>query len=138
MDAATRVHAHGAKAKEVLEGAASMLSEVFGQLLPDHPMPSSLPELVQDLLAEENLFGEYYKAKTKAGAKAALTFAMASGIDGDYEKAVEDIPRRPDGKKVQLKPYVDRAGKLSELLADLVHKISAAKASTSASASAAP
>ena len=101
-------------------------------------MPSSLPELVQGLLAEENLFNEYYKAKTKAGAKAALTFAMASGIDGDYEKAFEDIPRRPDGKKVQLKPFADRAGKLSELLAELVHKISAAKASTSVSASAAP
>ena len=58
-------------------------------------MPSSLPELVQGLLAKENLFGEYNKAKTKAGAKVALMFAMASGIDGDYEKAFEDIPRRP-------------------------------------------
>ena len=92
-------------------------------------MPSSLPELVQDLLAEENLFGEYYKAKTKAGAKAALTFAMASGIDGDYEKAFEDIPRRPEGKKVQLKPYADRAGKLSELLAELLNKLLGTKMS---------
>ena len=101
-------------------------------------MPSSLPELVQGLLAKEDLFGEYYKEKTKAGAKAAITFALASGIEGDYEKAYEDIPRRPDGKKVQLKPFADHAGKLSELLAELVHKISAAKASTSVSASAAP
>ena len=101
-------------------------------------MPSSLPELAQGLLAEEDLFGEYYKAKTKAGAKAALTFALASGIDGDYEKAFEAVPKRPDGKKVPLKPFVECAGKLSELLAELVHKISAAKMSTSMSASAAP
>ena len=138
MDAATRVHAHGAKAKEVLEGVASVLPDIFQQLLPERSMPSSLPELVQSLLAEENLFGEYYKAKTKAGAKAALTFALASGIDGDYEKAFEDVPKKPDGKKVSLKPFADRAGKLSELLAELVHKISAAKMSTSVSVSAAP
>jgi len=138
LDAATRVHAHGAKAKEVLEGAASILSEVFEQLFPNHAAPSSLPELVQGLLAKEDLFGEYYKEKTKAGAKAALTFALASGIDGDYEKAFEDVPKRPDGKKVHLKPFADRAGNLSELLAELVNKISAAKTSTSVSASVAP
>ena len=101
-------------------------------------MPSSLPELVQGLLAKEDLFGEYYKEKTKAGAKAAITFALASGIEGDYEKAFEDVPRRPDGKKVQLKPFAERAGKLSELLAKLVNKIAATKTSTSASAYVAP
>ena len=36
LDAATRVHSHGAKAKDVLEGAASILSEVFEQLLPNN------------------------------------------------------------------------------------------------------
>ena len=138
MDAATRVHAHGEKAKGVLEGAASILSEVFEQLLPDPSMPSSVADLVQSLVAKEDLFGEYMMEKTKSGAKVALTFAMASGIEGNYEKAFEDFPRRPDGKKVSLKPYVDRAGKLSDLLATLVIKLSATKTSTSASASVAP
>ena len=45
---------------------------------------------------------------------------------------------RPDGKKVPLKPHADRAGKLADLLAALVAKISDAKTSTSASASVAP
>ena len=88
--------------------------------------------------ADENLFGEYYKAKTKAWAKAAITFALASGIDGDYKKAFEDIPRRPDGKKVQLKPFADRVGKLSELLAELLSKLLATKTSARTSASVAP
>ena len=87
MDAVTRVHAHGTKAKEVLEGHSSVISKVFGRLFPERPVPSSLPELVQNLLAEEQLFGEFYKAQTKAGAKVALTFALASGIDDDSEKA---------------------------------------------------
>ena len=138
LDAAARVHSHGAKAKDVLGGVASILSEVFEQLSPGQPIPSSLPELVQSLLAKEDLFGEYYKEKTKAGAKAAITFALASGIEGDYEKAYEDHPRPPDGKKVQLKPFADRAGKLSELLANLLIKLHASKASTSTSASVVP
>ena len=138
MDAATRVHAHGEKAKGVLEGVASILSEVFEQLLPDQPMPSSVAELVQSLVAKEDLFGKYLVEKTKSGAKAALTFALASGIEGNYEKAFEDFPRRPDGKKVPLKPYADRAGKLADLLAALVIKLSSTKTSTSASASVSP
>ena len=116
----------------------SVLSEVFGRLFPGRPMPSSLPELVQSLLAEDEIFGEYYKAQTKAGVKASLMFALASGIEGDYEKAYEDHPRRPDGKKVKLKPFADRAGKLSELLSNLLIKLHASKASTSTSASVAP
>ena len=52
----------------------------------------------------------------KADAKTAITFALASGIDGDFEKAYEDIPRRPNGKKVPLKHFADRAGELAELL----------------------
>ena len=132
------MHAHGAKAKEVLEGAGLVLSEVFGQLFPRHPVPPSVPELVQSFVAEEDMFGEYYKMQRKAGAKTAITFALASGIDGDFEKAYEDIPQRPGGKKVPLKPFDGRAGELAELLSELIRKINASKTSTSASASVAP
>ena len=76
LDAATRIRAHGAKAKEVIESAALFLSEAFEHLLPGQSMPSSIPELVQSLLTKDNLFDEYYKAKTKSGAKAPLTFAL--------------------------------------------------------------
>ena len=138
MDADTRFRAHGEKAKGVLEGAKSILSDIFEQLLPDQPTPSSVAELVQSLAATEDLFSKFLAEKTKAGAKTALTFALAGGVDGNYEKAFEDVPRRPDGKKVPLKPHADRAGKLADLLAVLVAKISNAKTSASASASAAP
>lgn len=138
MDAATRIRAHGENAKGVLERATSILSDVFEQLLPDQQAPSSVTELVQSLAATEDLFSKYLVEKTKAGAKTALTFALAGGVDGDFEKAFEDVPRRPDGKKVPLKPHADRAGKLADLLAALVAKISDAKTSTSASASVAP
>ena len=61
MDATAWVHALGIKAKEVLEGVASVLPDIFQQLLPGRLVPSSLPKLVQSLLVEEDLFGEYYK-----------------------------------------------------------------------------
>ena len=138
MDAATRIRAHGEKAKGVLEGATSILSDIFEQLLQDQPTPSSVAELVESLAATEDLFSKFLAEKTKAGAKTALTFALAGGVDGNYENALEDVPKRPDGKKVPLKPHADRAGKLADLLAVLVTKISDAKTSASASASAAP
>ena len=137
MDTATRIRAHGEKAKSVLEGAGLILSDIFEHLLPDQSTPSSIAELVQSLAPTEDLFDKFLAEKTKAGAKTALTFALAGGVDGDFENAFKDVPRRPDGKKVQLKPHADRAGKLADLLATLVAKISDAKTSASASASAA-
>lgn len=138
MDVITRVRAHSAKAEDHLKGSAQVLSEVVEQLLPDFPASSPFPEIVARLTSEENLFDNFLTAKTKAGAKAALMFALASGIDGDFEKAFRDVPRQPDGKRVPLKPFANRAGKLSELLADLVLKMSSTKTSISTSASAAP
>ena len=100
IDAAARIRAHGEKAKSVLEGAGSILSDIFEQLLPDQPTPSSVAGLVQSLASIEDLFSKFPVEKTKAGAKTALTFAPAGGIDGNFEKAFEYVPRHPDGKKV--------------------------------------
>ena len=71
---------------------------------------------MQSLAATEDLFSKYLVEKTKAGAKTALTFALAGGVDGNFEKAFEDVPRRHDGKKVPLKPHADRADRKSTRL----------------------
>ena len=63
--------------------------------------------------------------------KAVVQFALAGGIEGDFEKAYSDIPRKPDGSKVALKPFAARAGKLAEMLSQLVAKLLAAKTATS-------
>ena len=138
LDNITRLEAHVSKAKGVLSGVTGLLSEVFEQLLPREPVPLLLPEIVQKLTPINTLLDEFTLSKTKAGAKAAITFATASGIDGDLEKAYADFPRHPDGKKVQLKNYAERSGKLADLLAKTLIKIASAKTSASASASVAP
>ena len=99
MDNITRLDAHVTKAKEVLSEVSGLLSGVFEHLLPREPVPSTLPEIVQRLTPVDTLIDEFTLAKTKAGARAAITFATASGIDGDLEKAYADFPRHPDGKK---------------------------------------
>ena len=70
-------------------------------------MPSTTPTLVKAFLDEDDPLREYYMSQTKAGAKAAITFALAGGVDGDFDKAYEDIPRKADDKKVALKPYAE-------------------------------
>ena len=115
-----------------------MLAGLFPRLFPECPVPSTTPELVKAFLSEDDLLRDYYMSQTQAGAKAAITFALASGIDGDFDKAYEDVPRKPDGKKVALKPFADRAGKLAKKLADLVTKIAAARALSNEAASTAP
>ena len=93
---------------------------------------------MQKLTPINALLEEFTLSKTKSGARDAITFATASGIDGDFEKAYADFPRQSDGKKVQLKNYAERSEKLADLLAKTLIKIASAKASASASASAAP
>ena len=99
MDAATQIHAHGTKAKEVLEGVAAVLPGIFLLLFPGRPVPLTLPELVQSFLAEEDFFGEYYMSKTQARAKAAVTFALASGIDGDYRRHLRTSQSDPTARR---------------------------------------
>ena len=98
MDNITRLDAHVAKAKGVLSDVTGLLSEVFEQLLPRESIPPTLPEIVQKLTPINALLDEFTLLKTKAGAKATITFATASGIDGDLEKAYADFPRQPGGK----------------------------------------
>ena len=138
MDNITRLDAHVAKEKGVLSDVTGLLSEVFEQLLPRESIPPTLPEIVKKLTPINALLDEFTLSKTKSGARAAITFATASGIDGDLEKAYADFPRQPDGKKVQLKTYVESSGKLADLLAKTLIKIASAKTSASASASVAP
>ena len=134
MDNITCLEAHVTKAKGVLSDVTGLLSEVFEQLLPRESIPPTLPEIVQKLTPINALLDEFTLSKTKAGARAAITFATASGIDGDYEKAYADFPNHPNGKKVQLKNYAERSGKLADLLAKTLIKI----ASTEDSAYVAP
>ena len=138
MDNITRLEAHVTKAKGVLSDVTGLLSEVFEQLHPHEPLPPTLPEIVQRLTPISTLLDDFTLAKTKAGARAAITFATASGFYGDYEKAYADFPKHPDGKKVQLKNYAERSGKLADLLAKTLIKIASTKSSASASASVAP
>ena len=114
MDNITRLEAHVTKAKGVLSDVTGLLSEVFEQLLPREPLPPTLPEIVQKLTPISALLDEFTLAKTKARARATITFATTSGIEGDYEKAYADFPKQPDGKKVQLKNYAERSGKLAD------------------------
>ena len=94
MDNITRLHAHVAKAKGVLSDVTGLLSEVFEQLLPRESIPPMLPEIVQKLTPINALLDEFTLSKTKAGARAAITFATASGIDKDLKKAYADFPDR--------------------------------------------
>ena len=107
MDNITRLEDHVTKAKGVLSDVTGLLSEVFEQLHPHEPLPPTLPEIVQRLTPISTLLDEFTLAKTKAGARAAITFATASGIDGDFEKAYADFPRQPDGKKCSMLKRLD-------------------------------
>ena len=116
MDAVTQLQAHGMKVKDVLEEAATVLGPLYSRFFPGRPIPSTAPGIVQAFLEEEDPLREYGMNQTQSGAKAAVQFALASGIEGDFEKAYSDIPRKPDSKKVALKPFAARAGKLAEML----------------------
>ena len=96
MDNITRLDAHVAKAKGVLSDVTGLLSEVFEQLLPRESIPPTLLEIMQKLSPINALLDDFTLSKTKAGARAAITFATATGIDGDYEKAYADFPKQSE------------------------------------------
>jgi len=124
-DAVALVEEQSAKANEEFTKAVSMLSSYHRSMFPDAAVPSTVAGLVEALRGTS--LGEYSKEQTVRGARAAVTLALAGGIQGDFERAFSEFPKGADGKEVDLKPFARRARKLAKQLDETLSKRAAAE-----------
>lgn len=96
-DAVKLVEEQGVKATEVIAKAATALSSFHRSLFPDAPLPGSIDGYVKAFNATS--LDAYNQEQILRGARAAVTFAMAGGVQGDYEKAFSGLSKDADGKE---------------------------------------
>src|SRR5664279_3749516 len=89
-------------------------------MFPDAALPQTIDGLVEAFRATS--LADYSQEQTIRGARAAVTLAMAGGIQGDYEKAFSEFPKDADGKEVDLKPFENQARKLAKQLSNMLSK----------------
>jgi hypothetical protein len=58
---------------------------------------------------------DFARTLTVRGSESTLKLLMGHGIDCDYEAALSEFPRKPDGKPVSLKGVSGSAARLAEV-----------------------
>ena len=95
---------------------------LYGQMFPKAKPPQELSALVDLFSADRDSLGKYSKAQTKCDAETALALVMAHGIQGDFHKAVSEMPKGPDGQDIALAPFAREAREMARKLAILVEE----------------
>ena len=124
-NAVALVEEQSVKAKEAITKAASTLSSYHRSMFPDAAIPATMDGLVESLCGSS--LSDYSQEQTVRGARAAVTLALAGGIQGDFQKAFSEFPKDADGKEVDLKPFARQARKLSKQLNDTLSRRAAAE-----------
>jgi len=116
------VESYGAQANELVVKARNTLFDLYGKMFPKAKPPQELSALVNLFGADRDSLGKYSKAQTMCGAETALALAMAHGIQGDFNKAMSEMPKGPDGQEIALAPFGREARELAKKLAVLVEE----------------
>ena len=103
--------------------ATSLLRKMRALMYPEDSTPETLESLVAAFGNEEDPLADYSRAQSTSGAEAALTFALASGIKGNFEAASSGHPKDSEGRKVDLAPFGKKAAKLAAVLSATMERM---------------
>ena len=103
------------QAKDALAKSTSTLGAVFKDVF-----PSSQPLLIVDGFADvlgpgTSTMANFARALTVRGSESTLKLILGHGIEGNFEAAMSEFPRKTNGKLVSLKHVNEPAAKLDEI-----------------------
>ena len=101
-------------AKDALAKSASTLGAVYKTVLPSGEVPTTADGFADVFGSETSTMANFARALSVRGSESTLKLLLGHGLEGDYEKALSDFPRRPDGKPVPLKGVSAPAARLAE------------------------
>ena len=100
--------------------ATSTLYSFHRSMFPDAALPPTVDGLAEALRGTS--LADYCQEQTVCGARAAVTLALAGGIQGDFERAFSEFPKDADSKEVDLKPFARQVRKLAKQLSDTLSR----------------
>ena len=90
-------------AKDALAKSASTLGAVYEAVFPSGVVPSTADGFANVLGPGTSTMADFARALTVRGSESTLKLLLGHGVEVDYEAALSEFPRKPDGKLISLK-----------------------------------
>jgi hypothetical protein len=103
------------QATDALAKSASTLGAVYKVVFPSGVVPSTADGFADVFCPGTSTMADFARTLTVRGSESTLKLLMGHGIDCDYEAALSEFPRKPDGKPVSLKGVSGSAARLAEV-----------------------
>ena len=103
------------QAKDALVKSTSTLSAVYKVVFPGGEVPSTADGFAEVFGPGTSTMEGYARANTVRGSEHTLKLLMGHGIVCDYEGALSEYPRKPDGKPMSLRGVSGPATRLAEV-----------------------
>ena len=115
-------------AKSSLDTSTRTLSAVFKEVLPSSDVPATAQGFADVLGPGSSTVAEFARDLTVRGSESTIKLLLGNGVVADYEAALSDFPKRPDGQPLSLKGVTEAATRLSRTCIDTMERRSVAVA----------
>jgi len=114
-----RVYAYASAALAKSTGA---LTTVHKGIFPSRPVPSDVNTLAASFGSESTIMTDYARTQTVRGSELTFQLLLGHRVVGDFDRAVSDFPRKPDGKTASLSSVKPEASRLANTLVTTVER----------------
>ena len=102
-------------AKDALAKPTSTLDAVYKNVLPLGEVPATVDGFADVLGPGTSTMASFARALTVRGLESTLKLILGHGIEGNFEAAMFEFPRKPNGKLVSLKHVSEPAARLANI-----------------------
>ena len=110
------------QAKDALAKSASTLSAIHKNVLPTTEVPSTANGFADVLGPGTSTMTNFARALTVRGSESTLKLILGHGIEGNFDAAMSDFPRKAGGKLISLKHVSERATRLANLFMNTMER----------------
>ena len=102
-------------AKDALAKSTSTLGAVYKNVFPSSEVPATVDGFADVLGPGTSTMASFARALTVRGSESTLKLILGHGIEGNFEAAMSEFPRKPNGKLVSLKHVSEPAARLANI-----------------------
>ena len=111
--------------------ATSTLGALHAGMCPTNPAPSTVEGLAAALGEGSSIVASFARELTVRGSEYTLKLLLGNGVEADFDAALSDFPKKPDGKPLSLRGVTEPSARLSEVCIQTMERRAAAVKSSS-------
>ena len=114
-DAITELESVLSKTKGELATMTSTLSNLHAGMCPTAAAPSTAEGLAAAFGERSSIVADFARELTVHGSEYTLRLLLGNGVEADFDSALSDYPKKPDGRPLSFRGVTEPATRLSEI-----------------------